>query len=151
MPPPNLRKDPGVWIYQVLADMCGTEEHMGAVPADSETMEIAHRKAMDELPTVKERMQRGLPLGSIVYVKHGFPTAHGDREFMWIAVQTWNGNRISGILANDPVDVPGRRTGDRVEIAETDVFDWMITYTDGKSEGGYTTKVVQSEGRRHTD
>lgn len=146
MPGPKLRKQPGVWVYQCLQDLFGTRDEMGAVSKDSESMEIAHRRAVDELPGVKIRYERGLPLGSSLFVKHGFPTTSGDREYMWIAVQTWHGSRIAGILANDPHDVPKLRSGDTVQINESDVFDWMIGHKDGRREGGYTTQVVQSEG-----
>jgi hypothetical protein len=38
------------------------------------------------------------------------------------------------------------RAGQAVALRTSDVFNWLIAYADNCREGGYTTKVVQSEG-----
>jgi uncharacterized protein YegJ (DUF2314 family) len=67
---------------------------------------------------------------------------------MWVAVSTWTGNRFKGQLANHPDVRRDLRAGQTVEIAEPDVYDWMIQLPDGRTEAGYTTDVVEQEGRK---
>ena len=51
---------------------------------------------------------------------------------------------ICGILANDPLDVPGLRAGSSVQMSQLEAFDWMISHHDGHNEGGYTTKAMEA-------
>jgi uncharacterized protein YegJ (DUF2314 family) len=143
MPPEAFKNRPEEWMYLMLDDLLGREDKIGHVNKDSEMMEAAHYRATAELPEVKRRFLAKLPVGSNLFIKHGFPTSDGDREFMWIAVQTWTGDKISGILANEPLDVPGLRAGSPVQISEAEAFDWTISHHDGRMEGGYTTKVME--------
>ena len=111
-------------------------------------MEAAHQRAVRELPGAKRRFQAGLRPGETLLVKHGFPTRDGGHEYMWVAVNTWTGDRLEGQLANDPQVRMDLRAGQTVQLAEQDVFDWMIHLPNGGTEGGYTTAVVEQEGRQ---
>jgi uncharacterized protein YegJ (DUF2314 family) len=148
MSPSPGKVAPGIWLYQACEDLWGSGEQVGAVKKDSESMEIASRRALAELPGALARFEKGLPIGAVLYIKRGFVTARGgdDREYMWIAVKTVAGDALHGILANDPVDLSGLRAGQAVTIPVAGVFDWMITHDDGTQEGGYTTAVLKSEG-----
>jgi len=110
-------------------------------------MEAAHQRAVRELPGVKRRFQAGLRPGETLLVKYGFPTPGEGHEYMWVAVNTWTADRLKGQLANDPQVRLDLRAGQTVELVEQDVFDWMIHLPDGGTEGGYTTAVVEQEGR----
>jgi len=143
MPPDAFKDRPEEWMYRMLDDLMGREDKVGHVAKDSEMMESAHLRSIAELPEVKRRFLAKLPVGSSLFIKHGFKTSKGDNEYMWIAVQTWTGDKISGILANDPIDVPGLRAGSPVQMSQSDAFDWMIAHHDGRMEGGYTTKAME--------
>jgi len=143
MPPDAFKDRPEEWMYSMLDDLVGREDKVGHAATDSEMMESAHLRSIAELPDVKRRFLGKLPVGSTLFIKHGFPTASGDSEYMWIAVQAWTGDKISGILANEPIDVPGLRAGSSVKISESEVFDWTIAHNDGHNEGNYTSKAVE--------
>jgi uncharacterized protein YegJ (DUF2314 family) len=72
----------------------------------------------------------------------------GDAEHLWIAVNTWRGDRIRGQIANHPQDCPELRPGQTVELRERDVYDWILIAPDGMVGGSYTNRVVQRDGER---
>ena len=49
-----------------------------------------------DLPGVKARFLAGLPAGTLLAVKHGFPTSASGHEYMWVRVDSWAGDRIRG-------------------------------------------------------
>jgi uncharacterized protein YegJ (DUF2314 family) len=65
---------------------------------------------------------------------------------MWLAVNTWTGDRIKAQLMNNPQIRMDLRAGQVVEIRETEVYDWALRRQDGQMEGGYTNRVVMREG-----
>jgi uncharacterized protein YegJ (DUF2314 family) len=148
LPPRGFRGSQGVWLNALLTDLFGSEETLRLVGADSQAMEAAHQRAVRELPGVKRRFQAGLRPGETLLVKYGFPTGDGGHEYMWVAVDTWKGGHLRGNLANDPELRRDLRAGQTIDLAEQDVFDWMIQLPKGGTEGGYTTTVVKQEGRK---
>jgi uncharacterized protein YegJ (DUF2314 family) len=148
VPPRGFRGSQGVWLNALLIDLFGSQDTMRLVGADSQAMEAAHQRAVRELPVVKRRFQAGLRPGETLLVKYGFPTDGGGHEYMWVAVNTWNGGHLRGNLANDPEMRRDPKAGQTIDLAEEDVFDWMIQLPNGSSEGGYTTAVVEQEGRK---
>jgi uncharacterized protein YegJ (DUF2314 family) len=148
VPPRGFRRDQGVWLNTVLIDLFGTEDTMVQVEADSEAMEAAHLRAVAELPAAKQRFQAGLRPGEVLHIKHGFPTGGEGHEYMWIAINRWSGDSLRGQLANDPQVRLDLRSGQTVELRESDIFDWMISGPGDQRTGGYTIAVTESEGRR---
>jgi hypothetical protein len=88
-----------------------------------------------DLPGVKARFLAGLPAGTLLDVKHGFPTGVSGHEYMWVRVESWAGDRIQGRLANDPVRRADLHLGDKVELDAGDLCDWCITHPGGVREG----------------
>jgi len=66
---------------------------------------------------------------------------------MWIEVVRWEGEKIYGILMNEPHYIPGLKSGARVETNEGVVFDYIHETPDGKSEGNQTGKIMQKINR----
>jgi uncharacterized protein YegJ (DUF2314 family) len=147
LPPRGFRGTPGVWLNSLLEELFGSEDTLRGVAADSEAMEAAHVQAVSELPRAKCRFQAGLEPGETLYVKNSFPTGEGGREYIWLVVTTWSGDRLRGQIANDPQVRLDLRAGQEVELREADIFDWMVTCRDGRREGGYTVAVVEREGK----
>jgi uncharacterized protein YegJ (DUF2314 family) len=147
MPPRGFRGNQGVWLNSLLTDLFGDENTMRIVPPDSEAMEAAHMRAVEELPKARYRFQAGLHPGETLYVKHGFPTGEHGHEYMWLVVNTWSGDRVHGQLANDPQIRLDLRAGQEVELRESELYDWMFSLPGGETEGGYTTQVVEREGQ----
>lgn len=70
------------------------------------------------------------------------PMGDGARkEFIWVEVTALEGDRIIGELANDPVNLPGLRCGDKVTARVEDLNDW-IYMKNGDMVGGFTVKVL---------
>ncbi|MBI3947197.1 MAG: DUF2314 domain-containing protein [Armatimonadetes bacterium] len=148
VPPPPFQGQHSVWLTSVLSDLLGPlHEQVATVPTRSEGMEAAHRRALSELPAVKQRFQVGLREGEVLLVKHGFagdPAA--DVEFMWLSVAAWEGDRIRGHLINQPRWRTHLRAGQEVDVRVADIYDWIIAHEEGEFEGGYTNRVALEEG-----
>ncbi|MBO0682226.1 MAG: DUF2314 domain-containing protein [Candidatus Dormibacteraeota bacterium] len=108
----------------------------------------AHDKAMSELPYAKQRFAAGLRAGELLYVKRGFDTRSGSKEYLWFVVTGWAGTQLRGQVANEPSDVPSLTTGQTVTLDQIDLFDWLIQMPGGRSEGGYTARVTMEEGQQ---
>ncbi|HYE31439.1 MAG TPA: DUF2314 domain-containing protein [Methylomirabilota bacterium] len=69
-------------------------------------------------------------------------TSEGTTEFIWVEVEGIGGRVIFGRLANDPVDLPGQKFGDRIEVEFESINDWL--FTNGEEVSGlFTAKVLK--------
>lgn len=84
----------------------------------------------------------GLPPGEKVAVSVPFTTRTGKREYLWVEVTSWSGDRLKGVVANEPYNVPGLRKGDTVDVVQGDVFDYVWKRADGTREGNWTRGFV---------
>jgi len=140
------RDHPGVWWSTELTELFGAgESTLRLINSDSEAMDAAHLKATRELPAVRARYAAGLSPGEILSVKHGFPTSDGGHEYMWLVVTSWRGDRLRCTLMNQPEVRRDLRQGQRIDLRESDLFDWCLHLPDGGYEGGYTEEVVDRE------
>jgi uncharacterized protein YegJ (DUF2314 family) len=141
VPPRAHAGGKGDWLHDLLRDLVGATDDP-VVTGDADALRAAHERARRELPAARQRFDEGLPLGSTFYVKYGFPVADGGREYMWVAVESWRDDVITGALANDGAYRADLRAGKRVSLPAADVFDWMITHGRARREGGYTIDVL---------
>ena len=136
------------WLYSIVEALSEQKTEIPIMAkTDSDEMTAAHQRAMSEMPGVKQRFGGGLRPGEVLFMKYGFPTPDGDREFMWFAVTGWSGPMLAGQLANEPRQIPSLRLGQEVSIPEVDVFDWMVQRPDGGHDGGYTSDVAMRYGK----
>ncbi len=70
-----------------------------------------------------------------------------DHEFMWLQVTALEGDRIYGILDNDPIQVRNVRLGGRVRVSVSALNDWIYTVGDTR-HGGFTIDVLRD---RHSN
>ena len=61
---------------------------------------------------------------------------------MWVEVMSWRGNEIKGLLKNEPYNIPDLKGGSEVVVNEDEVFDYIRTYPDGRSEGNETAELI---------
>jgi len=118
-------------------------------PADEravrDRMIEAHRKAKSELHLFKRSFQEGTRSGSGIHaVKVGFQARGGDYEWMWISLDSWRGGSIVGRLANSPVLRKDLRKGSKVQINESEVFDWAISQGGKIVKGAYTETALKA-------
>jgi len=59
-------------------------------------------------------------------------------EWMWINVQSVEGDLIAGELGNAPLHLTGLHEGDDVTARAEEVGDWMYLQEDGQPVGGFT-------------
>src|SRR5262249_28582794 len=94
--PPRGEVDPGIWLNTIATCLLTGSDEIRAVPTGSVSMLQAHERAMSKLPYAKERFTAGLKPGETLFVKRGFETASGSKEFLWLAVTQWSGNSLIG-------------------------------------------------------
>lgn len=128
---------------RLLVALFGNEpDNVFRVRHDQE-LESASAKARQRLPELRAAFTTGMRPGEFIQLKVPFATSSGGKEYMWVEVNAWVGERISGLLKNAPVDVPLLQAGQTVEVREADVFDYYVRRADGSTEGNETGKVIQ--------
>ena len=106
-------------------------------------IELAGQRAIKRLKELKPQFVDGFAPGTVLSVKAPFATQSNSVEWMWVEVVKWQGETINGILKNQPYDVPELNRGAEVVVSEQDVFDYILDYSDGRSEGNETSALIQ--------
>ncbi|TCU73706.1 uncharacterized protein YegJ (DUF2314 family) [Bradyrhizobium sp. R2.2-H] len=106
--------------------------------ADPE-MNAAIERGRATLPTFWASYVSPKPSETGHALKVRFSTRKGG-EHIWVGeVKKQPDGTFTGLLANEPRDLPGKHAGDKVSFGEADVSDWMFT-RNGKIVGGETIK-----------
>lgn len=129
---------------KLLSTMFGWEDLVSGVRHDDALL-AASRKAREKLPALRDHFNRNMKPGEYVQVKVPFPAPRGGNEYMWVEVSSWNGDRIKGLLRNEPVNIPTLHGGQIVEVSEAKIFDYIHTRPDGTQEGNETGKIIQAQ------
>ena len=74
-------------------------------------------------------------------LKFALPTTDGGVEHIWFSPTKIQGDKITGVCANVPENIPGLKLGDTRTVSRDDVSDWMIV-VGNKCYGGYTIRVL---------
>lgn len=112
--------------------------------APAATLADAQRLARERFArVVKPAFVAGLPPGEAVAVKAPFRARSGDDEYMWVELRRIDGAELSGVLLNEPYDVPGLRKGDPIQLSEADIFDYVWKRADGSREGNTTAAFLE--------
>jgi uncharacterized protein YegJ (DUF2314 family) len=104
----------------------------------------ASARARKKVLSISKRYAKEPPFGEQLLVKVPFETSEGGSEWMWVEVVRWNGDKIDGILQNDPFDVPALKAGSRVQAKASDVFDYILSKADGSREGNETGELLEA-------
>ena len=124
-------------IFGSSPDEISYEDH-----DDAELTRLS-KEAQQKLKKLKPLFQKGLAPGEHLSVKAPFPTdEQGGNEWMWVEVVAWKGDKIDGVLANEPQIVKGLRLGSEVTVRAGEVFDYIYEKADGTSEGNETGKLM---------
>jgi uncharacterized protein YegJ (DUF2314 family) len=129
---------------QVLSAALGWEDAVTQVKHD-DALKAASRQARTKLPALRAASNKGLAPGEFIQVKAPFDTPAGGREWMWVEVTSWNGDKIKGLLQNEPVSIPSLHGGQIVEVSEATVFDYLHKHADGTKEGNETGKLIEKQ------
>lgn len=109
---------------------------------DDPRMKAAVDEARRRFPEFLEKFQRRG--GDDQFVIKA-PIRSGENcEYIWIELETAQGEQLTGTLANDPFDLPGFKLGSKVTVPLSELNDWMYIQG-GEPQGGFTTKVLISQ------
>ncbi len=79
------------------------------------------------------------------------PVTYGDNtEFIWISVTALEGDKIYGMLGNDPADLGPLKLGSKVSVPVADLNDWCYMDSQENMIGGFTIEAVQKASRRRS-
>jgi uncharacterized protein YegJ (DUF2314 family) len=126
----------------MLGALFGSEDSVQRVTHTNELLE-ASRAASVKLPALREAFRRGLKPGEYIQVKAPFATPDGGNEWMWVEVTSWEGDAISGLLKNEPANIPSLHGGQMVKVSQSKVFDYIRRDADGREEGNETGKILK--------
>jgi uncharacterized protein YegJ (DUF2314 family) len=126
---------------RMLSCFFGAEDSVKTVDHTDDLL-AASRKARERLPNLRKAFNDGLAPGESILLKAPFSKPDGGHEWMWVEVTRWHGNRIQGLLANDPVDVRDLHAGQLVDIHEEDIFDFILVLPDKHTEGNTTGEII---------
>lgn len=125
----------------MLGALFGFEDSVQRVKHTNELLE-ASRASNAKLPALREAFRRGLMPGEYIQVKAPFATPDGGTEWMWVEVTSWDGDAISGLLKNEPHDIPSLHGGQMVKVSQSKVFDYIRRDADGHEDGNETGKIL---------
>jgi uncharacterized protein YegJ (DUF2314 family) len=126
----------------MLSSLFGWEDRLTTVRHDEQLL-AASRNAKAKLPMLYKAFTKGLEPGEFILVKAPFETTDGGNEWMWVEITAWKGNKIKGLLKNEPSNIPSLHGGQLVEVKQEDVFDYMRHYPDGREEGNETGAIIE--------
>ncbi|WP_254510986.1 YegJ family protein [Anatilimnocola floriformis] len=111
------------------------------VQGDDAEMNAAIEKARETLPNFWEAFEkRDRGVGDFA-IKVRITDANGVEHFWANNVERKDG-KIFGVINNDPNTVKSVKMGDRIEIPEADISDWLYMRADGKMVGNRTLRPL---------
>jgi uncharacterized protein YegJ (DUF2314 family) len=108
---------------------------------DDARMNAAVAEARRTFPGFVQKLSAGELTDAYPKIKVGLAAADGSREHIWVAEPRVEGDRISGVLANEPAQLPGQHEGSPVTFTAEQVSDWSYE-RGGRMWGNYTTRVM---------
>jgi uncharacterized protein YegJ (DUF2314 family) len=123
-----------------LLTACSKRDKVINVEHDDPEMVAAMAKARDTLPQfwqvfdTREHNETGFALKVKITDKRG-------TEYFWATDLERRDGKTMGTINNDPNIVASVKLGDRIEIAEADISDWLYL-RDGKMVGNETVKPL---------
>jgi uncharacterized protein YegJ (DUF2314 family) len=111
-------------------------------------------KARATFPAAKKRFLAGLPRGSVFSVmirlwgKPDKSTGKGHAEDIFVDVDSIEGGKLNGRIANTPLIATNYRRGQRVSVSESEIRNWLIQRADGSEEGNFVGKFLDSQSAK---
>ena len=101
-------------------------------------------KARATLPDAVTRFRAGLPRGETFFVTTRLVDSVGRKEQIFVAVDSAPGQRLVGRIWSEVVLIKGYRNGQRYDLRQDAVIDWMISKPDGSEEGNEVGKFLDT-------
>src|SRR5262245_43424651 len=116
--------------------------------SDDKLMNAAIADAQAHLPYFWEHVASPAQGEGDFTLKVGFPVQQGassGKEHIWVSDIEKTSSGYAGLLANEPLDLTGKKLGDRVEFTPDMISDWGFMRA-GKLIGHYTTRISLEDG-----
>src|SRR5260221_11494436 len=126
----------------MIAYLFGSEDSLFKGQHNEELL-AASAKARSKLSELPIAFIAGLQPSEFIELKAPFHTPDGGTEWMWVEVTSWKGDKIKGLLDNDPSFISDLHAGQVVEIQQEDVFDYIRHYPDKRIEGNTTSDIIR--------
>ena len=110
------------------------------VPAGDPEMLGAIAQARSTLPAFWQAFERP-ELGDSDFALKVLVTDKRREEYFWVTGIARRDGRILGTIDNDPKIVGNVKLGDRIEISEGDISDWLYM-RNGRMVGNYTVRPL---------
>lgn len=132
---------------RMISSFFGSQDSLSQVQHSQELLaESAKERA--KLSGLHKLFDAGLVPGEFIEVKAPFLAENGNREWMWVEVTSWKGNRIHGVLDNDPSEATSLHAGQVVQVREEDIFDYIHHFANKKIEGNTTGEIIRKMSER---
>lgn len=134
----------------LLASLYGSEDGIKYIKHTDELL-AASKKAKERLPALKKLFNSSFAPGEFIQLKAPFVTDEKGNEWMWVEVTEWKSQKIKGLLKNEPFHIKALHAGQIVEIDQNEVFDFIHSFPDGRTEGNETSTIIIKMNSQKTE
>jgi uncharacterized protein YegJ (DUF2314 family) len=128
----------------LFASLFGSADSVQIVRHDDAAL-AASTAAKARLPALQQAFNAGLRTGEYIMVKAPFAAPDNGREWMWVEVTKWDDKEITGLLNNEPANIPTLHSGQIVKVKAADVFDYIRYDGKGNEEGNESGKLMAKQ------
>ena len=102
------------------------------------------QKALSTYPQAKKRFLNGLPEGESFFITTRIYDPDGKFEQIFLYVEKIDTINITGQIFSQINPVKNYYFRQRITISEDKILDWLITKPDGKEEGNFIGKFLDT-------
>ncbi|HWD37435.1 MAG TPA: DUF2314 domain-containing protein [Fimbriimonas sp.] len=136
----------GVPIYWLASVVRNGTHRLQMVSTNDPQLQKAIEMARKTLPMFKARLKSHEP-GERFAIKAKFKSEAGP-EYLWLKDPKIAGDGFDGTVDQEPALYRKIKKGDRVHVAESDVYDWMVQRKNGDRAGAFTEIQLSQEAGR---
>lgn len=110
-------------------------------------LQVAIETARRSLPDFKKTLANPPSDVKAMALKIKLSGSGGDPspEYLWADHIAAVGDHFEGVLADNPVVNRAHKKGDKVQIADADIVDWLIVHDGNLRDGGFTDEVLSHQ------
>ena len=102
------------------------------------------KRARETYPTAKEKYLKGLPPGEHFFLTTRLYDDQNREEQVFVLVKSIEDGKVDGIIYNNINVVTGYQNGQKHSFPESEIYDWLITKPDGREEGNFVGKFIDT-------
>jgi uncharacterized protein YegJ (DUF2314 family) len=134
---------PALALLVVLVGATASAQGPGVtmVPENDPEMAAAIAKGRATLGQFWQALEKPAPNEQSFALKVALPLGNGRAEHIWANNVERRDGKIFGTINNEPKDLKNVRLGQRIEVSDVLISDWMYMRS-GKIVGGYTIRAL---------